>query len=117
MSYLNNPKPIAGTTLFDGKAARKGYSLNKMCFSFNEQNARDEFLSNEGAYCEKFGLSVKQKLAIKERDVLGLIDLGGNIYYLAKFVGMLGLNMQDIGAMQTGKTVEEFKAMLAKAGE
>jgi protocatechuate 4,5-dioxygenase alpha chain len=43
--------------------------------------------------------------------------LGGSIYYLAKFVGMLGLNMQDIGAMQTGMSVEEFKQKLVRAGE
>jgi len=117
MSYLNNSKRIEGTTLFDGKASRKGYNLNKMCFSFNQQNARDEFLANEEVYCDKFGLSGAQKQAIRNRDVLGLLDEGGSIYYLAKFVGTLGMNMQDIGAIQTGQTVEEFKAMLVKAGE
>ena len=69
------------------------------------------------AYCDKYGLTEAQKTAIKERDVLGLIAEGGSIYYLAKFVGMLGLNMQDIGAMQTGMTVEEFKQMLVEAGK
>jgi protocatechuate 4,5-dioxygenase alpha chain len=117
MSYLDNPTPIPGTILFDGKAARKGYGLNKMCYSLNEQVARDEFSKNEMAYCDKFGLSEAQKQAIADRDVLGLLELGGSIYYLAKFVGMLGLNMQDIGAMQTGMSVEEFKQKLVRAGE
>ena len=31
--------PIPGTTLFDGRQARKGYALNRMCFSFNEAAA------------------------------------------------------------------------------
>ena len=117
MSYLNNETPIPGTILFDGKMSRKAYGLNKMCFTFNEKAARDEFASDEMAYCDKYNLSEAQKKAIKNRDVLGLLELGGSIYYLAKFVGMLGLNMQDIGAIQTGMTVEEFKAMLVKAGE
>ena len=117
MSYLDNPAPIPGTILFDGKAARKGYGLNKMCYSLNEQSARDEFSKDEMAYCDKFGLSEAQKQAIADRDVLGLLELGGSIYYLAKFVGMLGLNMQDIGAMQTGMSVEEFKQKLVRAGE
>ncbi|HHC7310183.1 TPA: protocatechuate 4,5-dioxygenase subunit alpha [Vibrio campbellii] len=116
MTYLNN-KPIPGTTMFDGAMARKGYGLNKMCHSLNEQVGRDEFLADEMAYCDKYGLTEAQKTAIKERDVLGLIREGGSIYYLAKFVGMLGLNMQDIGAMQTGMTVEEFKQMLVEAGK
>jgi len=117
MSYLDNPTPIPGTILFDGKAARKGYGLNKMCYTLNEQTARNEFSKDEMAYCDKYGLSEAQKQAIAERDVLGLLQLGGSIYYLAKFVGMLGLNMQDIGAMQTGMSVEEFKQKLVRAGE
>ena len=34
--------PIPGTTLFDGAQARKGYALNKMCFSFNDAENRKE---------------------------------------------------------------------------
>ncbi len=54
--------------------------------------------------------------AVKERNVLELIAAGGNIYYLAKFAGIFGLTVQDVGAQQTGTTVEEFKAKLAAAG-
>nr|WP_247896124.1 protocatechuate 4,5-dioxygenase subunit alpha [Azospirillum brasilense] len=96
--------------------AMKGYPLNKMCYSFNEAAARQEFLADEDAYCAKFGLTEEQKTAIKERNALALLAAGGNIYYLAKFIGMLGLNVQDIGAQQTGMTVEEFKAKLKAAG-
>ena len=42
--------------------------------------------------------------------LLGLIAAGGNVYYLAKFAGILGLDVQDLGAAQTGMTKEEFKA-------
>ena len=108
---------IPGTTLFNGEMAMKGYALNKMCFSFNEARAREEFLADEEAYCDKFGLTDAQKAAIRDRNVLDLIALGGNIYYLAKFTGMFGWNMQDIGAQQTGMSLEDFKAMLVRAGE
>ncbi|MBK3732636.1 protocatechuate 4,5-dioxygenase alpha subunit [Azospirillum brasilense] len=109
-------EPIPGTTIFDGRMAMKGYPLNKMCYSFNEAAARQEFLADEDAYCAKFGLTDEQKTAIRERNALALLAAGGNIYYLAKFIGMLGLNVQDIGAQQTGMTVEEFKAKLKAAG-
>ena len=117
MSYLDNPTPVPGTYFFDGKMAPKGYGLNKMCYTFNNKDARDEFLKEEMAYCEKFGLSDAQKEAIRNRDIIGLLEEGGNIYFLAKFTGILGLNMQDVGAIQTGMSVDEFKAMLVKAGE
>ncbi|WP_421856661.1 protocatechuate 4,5-dioxygenase subunit alpha [Marinomonas sp.] len=113
----NDPtQPVPGTYLFDGKMAKKGYGLNKMCFSFNEQSARDEFNKDPDAYCAKFGLTDMQIKAIHERDIIGLLQQGGSIYYVAKFAGLLKLNMQDIGAIQTGMSLDEFKAMLVRRG-
>jgi hypothetical protein len=34
------------------------------------------------------------------------------VYYLAKFAGILGLDVQDMGAAQTGMSKDAFKAML-----
>lgn len=104
------------STLFDGAQARKGYALNKMCFSFNSAANRAEFLRDEDAYCRKYGLNDAQRAAIAHRNVTELLAAGGNIYYLAKFAGIFGLDVQDIGAQQTGMSKDEFKAMLARAG-
>ena len=111
MSYAGK-EPIPGTTIFDGTMAMKGYALNKMCYSFNEKANREAFLADEDAYCARYGLNEEQTAAIKARNVLQLLAAGGNIYYLAKFAGIFGLNVQDVGAQQTGMTVEEFKAKL-----
>jgi len=110
-------RQIPGTPIFDGEAARKGFALNKMCFSFNEASNRAEFLRDEDAYCAKYGLTTEQRQAVKHRNVLDMISAGGNVYYLAKLAGIFGLNVQDIGAQQTGMTVEDFKAKLKAAGE
>jgi len=107
------PSPIPGTTLFDATQARKGYALNKMCFSFNEAANREDFQRDEDAYCERYGLNAQQRDAIRQRNVLALIAAGGNVYYLAKFAGIFGLDVQDIGAQQTGMSKDAFKAMLA----
>ncbi len=107
---------IPGTTLFDGRMARKGYALNKMCFSFNDAGARAAFIADEDAYCAKYGLNAEQREAIRQRNVLALLAAGGNAYYLAKFAGIFGLDMQDIGAQQTGMSKEAFKARLVAAG-
>ena len=108
---------IPGTTIFDGRQAMTGYALNKMCYSFNGQAARDAFLADEEAYMDSFGLNDAQKQAIRHRNVLEMIAAGGNIYYLAKFAGIFGLGVQDVGAQQTGMTKEEFQAMLKRQGE
>jgi protocatechuate 4,5-dioxygenase, alpha chain len=107
-----DPRPIPGTTLFDGQQAQKGYALNKMCFSFNSAENRKAFKADEGAYMRSFGLNEAQAGAIRNRDVLGLLAAGGNVYYLAKFAGILGLDVQDLGAAQTGMSKEAFKARL-----
>ena len=62
------------------------------------------------------GLNETQAAAIRARNVLQLIAAGGNAYYLAKFAGIFGLDMQDIGAQQTGLTKDQFKAKLLAAG-
>ncbi len=110
-------KPIPGTIMFDGKMAQKGYALNKMCYSFNEAANREEFQRDEDAYCTKYGLNDQQRAAIKARNVLDLLNAGGNIYYLAKFAGIFGLGVQDVGAQQTGMTVDAFREMLVRQGD
>ena len=107
---------IPGTTIFDGEEAQKGYALNKMCFSFNNAENRAAFLKDEDAYCTKFGLTLEQRQAVRNRNVLAMIAAGGNVYYLAKLAGIFGLNVQDLGAQQTGMTVDAFKAKLVEAG-
>ena len=88
-------REIPGTTVFDGAQARKGYALNRMCYSFNDAANRAEFLRDEDAYCRRFGLSEAQRAAIRRRNVL----------------------VQDIGAQQTGMTKDQFNARLVAAGK
>lgn len=115
MTVKNPRQPVPGTTIFDGEQAIKGYALNKMCYSFNEAANRKAFLADEDGYCAKFGLNPQQRAAIRARNVLQLIEAGGNAYYLAKFAGIFGLDMQDLGAQQTGLSKDQFKAKLLAA--
>ena len=116
MNAARGRSQIPGTTIFDGVQARKGYALNKMCFSFNDAANREAFLRDEQAYCTRYGLNEEQRRAIADRNVLALIAAGANAYYLAKFAGIFKLDMQDIGAQQTGVSKDEFKARLLAAG-
>ena len=117
MSYARLAgEPIPGTYLFDGEAAMKGYALNKMCYSFNSAENRAAFRADEEGYCARFGLTPAQREAVRRRDVLAMLEAGGNIYYLAKLAGIFGLDVQDIGAQQTGMTVDAFKAKLSSVG-
>ncbi len=109
-------RTIPGTYLLSGENTGEGYGLNKMCFSFNSETNREAFMHDQAAYCRKYGLSSKQIRAILDRDLIGLQRTGGNIYYLGKYAGLLGLDVQDWGAMQTGRSKTDFTAMLFAAG-
>lgn len=112
VSPANKRYSIPGTPIFDGPAAMQGYALNSMCYSFNDPANRKAFVENEEGYFDRFNLTQEQREAVRNRDVLGMIAAGGNIYYLAKLAGIFGLSVQDVGAAQTGVTVDEFKAGL-----
>lgn len=115
-----NPVParsaIPGTTIFGGEQAMKGYALNRMCYSFNQAQNRQAFVEDEEGYCARYGLSTAQREAVRRRNVLEMLAAGGNIYYLAKLAGILGLGVQDLGAQQTGMSVAQFKSKLLQAG-
>ena len=110
-------QPIPGTPVFGAEEAQRGYALNRMCYSFNSAANRQAFRDDEQAYCARFNLDEEQKDAVRRRDVLAMIEAGGNIYYLAKLAGIFGLNVQDIGAQQTGTSVEAFRAKLMEAAK
>jgi len=108
---------IPGTYVFDGKTSHASYALNKMLFSFNKEENRQEFGEDEEAYADKFGLSDEQKKALLTGDFLGLLQMGANVYYLAKLAVPSGVSVQDAGAAFQGITTEEFKENLVKRSE
>ena len=113
MSALSvQQQAIPGTYIFDGRMAMQGYNLNRMCYSFNAADNRKKFKSFPEAYCRSYGLTREQTHAVTDLDVLRMLQLGGNIYYLAKLTGIYGMTVQDLGAQQTGLSLDEFRAML-----
>jgi protocatechuate 4,5-dioxygenase alpha chain len=87
-----------------------------MCFSFNDAEKRARFKRDPEAYFAEFGLSEDQRQAVRERDILRMIALGGNAYYLLKLANLLGMDVQDVGAQQTGLSRADFQAKLQAQG-
>lgn len=108
---------IPGTYVFDGETSHSAYALNKLLFSFNREECRQEFAADPAAYADQFGLTDKQKEALVGDDFLGLLRLGANIYFLAKLAVPRGFSVQDAGAAFQGIETEEFKAKLTAKGE
>jgi protocatechuate 4,5-dioxygenase alpha chain len=107
---------IPGTTLFDMQRSRQGYHLNMFCMSLMKPENRAEFKADEAAYLEKFPMTPAQRDAVLKRDWNRMIELGGNIYFLAKLFSTDGLSFQHVAALMTGSTQEEYAQLMLKGG-
>jgi len=114
---LDKPyKDITGTTIFDAEQSRKGYHLNQFCMSLMKAENRARFKENEVAYLDEWPMTEDQKQAILARDLNRCIELGGNIYYLAKIGATDGKSFQYMAASMTGMTQEEYAKMMLQGG-
>jgi protocatechuate 4,5-dioxygenase alpha chain len=114
---LDKPyKDIPGTTIFDAELARKGYHLNQFCMSLMNAENRARFKANERAYLDEWPMSEEQKQAVLARDLNRCIELGGNIYFLAKIGATDGKSFQFMAASMTGMTQEEYAKMMLEGG-
>jgi protocatechuate 4,5-dioxygenase, alpha chain len=114
---LDKPyKDIPGTTIFDADQARKGYHLNQFCMSLMKPENRERFKANERAYLDQWPMSEEQKQAVLARDLNRCIELGGNIYFLAKIGATDGKSFQYMAASMTGMTQEEYAQMMLDGG-
>ena len=109
---------IPGTYVFDGQRNREGYHLNMFCMSLNRAENRAAFKADEAAYLDRFPMTAEQKQAVLNRDWLGMLRLGGNIYYTFKLAVIDGLSMQAVGAKMNAEcmTEEEFRQMMLAGG-
>ncbi len=107
---------IPGTFVFDGRRSRRGYGLNKFLMSLNDAGNRDAFRADEAGYLDGFALDADQRRAVLDRDWLGLLEVGGNVYYTYKLAACDGMSFQDLAGRQTGMTREEFAQMMLAGG-
>lgn len=107
---------IPGTYVFDSRRSRRGYPLNTFLMSLNDAGNRDAFRADEEAYLDRFALDAEQRRAVRERDWLGLLEVGGNLYYTYKLAACDGMSFQDLAGRQTGMTSDEYGAMMRSGG-
>jgi protocatechuate 4,5-dioxygenase alpha chain len=96
---MNQPpdyESIPGTYVYDSRRGRMGYALNMFCMSLNKVENREAFKQNQAVYLDRFALTAEQRRAVLDRDWLGMLKLGGNIYYTIKIAFCDGLTFQDV---------------------
>lgn len=107
---------IPGTYVMTPAHSRIGYHLNMFCKSLDISDNRDRFRNDPEGYLAGYKLSESQRQAIEQRDWLGMLQLGGNIYYTFKLAIFDGFSMQAIGGKMSGVTEEEFARMMIDGG-
>lgn len=114
--YLAELDDIPGTRVFTARRARQGYHLNQFCMSLMKAENRERWKADERAYMEGWKLTDEQREALLARDYNRLLDLGGNIYFLAKVFSTDGKSFIQAVSTMTGMPLEEYQAMMIAGG-
>jgi protocatechuate 4,5-dioxygenase alpha chain len=114
---LDKPyKDIPGTIIFDAEQSRKGYWLNQFCMSLMKAPNRERFKADQRAYLDEWAMTEDQKQAVLDMDLNRAMQLGGNIYFLAKIGATHGKSFQQMAGSMTGLSEDAYRAMMVGGG-
>ncbi len=114
--YIAQFDDIPGTRVFTAARAREGYHLNQFAMSLMKPENRERWKADEAAYLEEWPMTPDQRQGVLDRNYNRLLDLGGNIYFLAKVFSTDGLSFVQAVSTMTGMSVEEYQAMMLAGG-
>ena len=115
-NYLDEFEDIPGTLIFNTVRSRQGFNLNQFCMSLMKEENRKAFKANEAEYLKQWNLTDAKFKAVINRDWTGMMQEGGNIYFLAKLFSTDGHSFQHVAAIMTGSTQEEYAKMMLDGG-
>lgn len=115
-AYLAELEDIPGTRVFTAARARLGYHLNQFAMSLMKAQNREAWKADEEAYLTQWKLTPEQKEAVLARDYNRLLDLGGNIYFLAKIFSTDGQSFLQAVSTMSGMSLDEYSAMMIAGG-
>ena len=115
-AYLAEFDDIPGTRVFTAKRAREGYHLNQFAMSLMKAENRARWKADERAYLNEWPMTEDQKQAVLDRDYNRLLDLGGNIYFLAKVFSTDGQSFLQAVSTMSGMNLDEYSAMMVSGG-
>ena len=115
-AYLAELEDIPGTRVFTAARARAGYHLNQFAMSLMQPENRAAWKADERAYLDRWPISDEQKEAILARDYNRCLDLGGNVYFLAKVFSTDGMSFAEAVSTMTDMSFPEYREMMLNGG-
>jgi protocatechuate 4,5-dioxygenase, alpha chain len=116
MQQLAPGTRIQGSEVFDLATSWRGYRINKMCNALSQAANREAFKRDEEAFMAAHGLREEEKQLVRARDFPGLLEAGGNIYFLLKLGVVTGNGLYVMGAKMRGESYEQFLATRNERG-
>jgi protocatechuate 4,5-dioxygenase alpha chain len=115
-AYLAEFDDIPGTRVFTAARARQGYHLNQFAMSLMQAGNRARWKADEAGYLEAWPMTPEQRQAVLARDYNRLLDLGGNIYFMAKIFSTDGQSFLQAVSTMSGMSLEDYAAMMLAGG-
>ena len=116
MQQLEPGARIADSDVFDLAMSWRGYRINKMCNALSQSQERDAFKAGEEAFMARFNLTDQEKSLVRARNFAGLLQAGGNIYFLLKLGVVTDNGLYRMGARMRGESYEQFLATRNDSG-
>ena len=114
--YLAELEDIPGTRIFTAARVRQGYHMNQFAMSLMKPENRERFKADEQAYLAEWQLSPEQKEALLARDYNRCLDLGGNVYFLAKLFSTDRLPVAQAVSTMTDMSFEDYTRQMIAGG-
>ena len=114
--YLAEFEDIPGTRVYTAARARKGYHMNQFAMSLMKDENRARFKADERAYLDEWPLNEEQKEALLARDYNRCLDLGGNVYFLAKLFSTDGIPFAEAVSTLTDMSFPAYREMMLNGG-
>lgn len=115
-AYLAEFEDIPGTRVFTAARARRGYHMNQFAMSLMTPENRARFKADERAYLDEWPLDEDAKQALLARDYNRCLDLGGNVYFLAKLFSTDGISFAEAVSTMTDMSFPEYRDMMLRGG-
>lgn len=115
-AYLAELEDIPGTRVYTAARARQGYWLNQFAMSLMTAENRSRWKADEVAYLADWAMTPDQRDAVLARNYNRLLDLGGNIYFLAKVFSTDGLSFAEAVSTMTDMSFPEYREMMNRGG-
>ncbi len=99
-----------GTYLNSGKAAQGGLRFNRFCYDLRHPANRAAFQADPEGCMEQAALDPEERRLVRERNWLGLVQRGANVFVLLRLAQLCGDGLSETGAQMRGETLAQYLA-------